>query len=153
MALLYACTTAWKPVSKGSPRALASAGRRGGQGSVRWHCRYCGSDRWRGRFRGGVCWRGRFRCCGDGDGAASPRRAKTSALGRKTVPDCRVRRPWYDGDDLLSGPDLKCEEERAPRRMTAKGLWYSGCSSRTAPPRRIQTRRAERSWAGSSLGR
>ncbi len=49
---------------QGSPRALAKAGRRGGQRSILW---------------GGV------RCCGDGVGAAGPGHAKTSTLGRKTV--------------------------------------------------------------------
>ncbi len=44
-------------------------------------------------------------------------------------------------------------KERAPRQITAKGPSYSGCSGGTAPPRRIQTRGAERSSAGSSLGR
>ncbi len=75
---------------QGSPRALASAGKRGGQ---RYPLRWCPlalqiprGVRWHGGFRGGVRWRGGFRYCGGVDGAAGPGHAKTSALDRKTVP-------------------------------------------------------------------
>ncbi len=78
---------------QGSPRALASAGRRRGQRSILWGgvCWRCG---YRGGFRSGCCGGfrcggfrcGGFRCCRAVDGASGPGRAKTSALGRKTVP-------------------------------------------------------------------
>jgi hypothetical protein len=57
-----------------------------GGGGVRWRGGFRGGVCWRGGFRGGVRWRGGFCCCGDSDGAAGPGCAKTSALGRKTVP-------------------------------------------------------------------
>jgi hypothetical protein len=185
---------------QGSPRALASAGRRGGQrsilcGGVRWHCRYRSGVRWCGGFRGGVRWRGGFCCCGGGDGATGPGRAKTSMLGRKTVkglfrdgatfegveakgcandtclaaaeppgllPSSRPRRRGLLGAasaavqafrrltaTISSLDPTHNVKERQQWRMMAKGPSYSD----TAPPRRTQTRREERSSAGSSLDR
>jgi hypothetical protein len=57
-------------VSQGSPRALASAGRRRDQ---------------RSNLRGRAHWRDGYHCCGDGEGAVVLGRAKTSSLGKKTV--------------------------------------------------------------------
>jgi hypothetical protein len=165
---------------QGSPRALASAGRRGGQRSI---------------LRGGVRWR----FDGGGNGATGPRHVKTSVLGRKTglgpfhggaaiegveakrcandtclavaeppgcLPSGRPRRRRLPGVTSAAvqafrrltatissrGPTRKVKDQ-VPQRMTAKGPSYSSWSSGTAPPRQTQTRRVERSSADSSLGR
>jgi hypothetical protein len=79
MVLLYACTTARK---QGSPRTLASAGRRGGQRSILHGdaCKRCGY-----RGGGGLCWRGGFPAVSAGavDSAAV---LSTGSAAAATVP-------------------------------------------------------------------
>ncbi len=81
--------------------------------------------------------------------------ARRSAAAVRTA-GCGVREraglQAADGDDFLPGPDLK-REGAAAAADNGEGLPYSGWSGGTAPLRQPQTRRAESSLAGSSLGR
>ncbi len=101
---------------QGSPRALASAGRRRGQ---------------RSNLLGGARWRDGYRFCGTCEGAAGPGRAKTSSPGRKTVlgPSCGgagkegVETSGSENETRLVAAELPgCEPGSLPRRRRLPGM-------------------------------